>query len=338
MTAPNQIVHGDLHGNVLFAGDAAPAVVDLTPYWRPGGWAIGVLAVDAVAWVVRRSSCSVNGRTDRTGRSWCAEPRSSGSRSAWRTRGRRRTTWSPCCPRPNGWTDTCADLARRSPLRRTPQARSSRSASAGADVVGKLAMRRISVVTVELPNSWRRIGGRRNRSKPSLSRPAACRPGLVATTQAIAANRIAGLGPQASVGSDLGQSAVAVPIGDRRQHRADAGGQGVRRPGRAGDQHRQPRPVQLEHPGRRRRPGRPGPEQATASSAASATSTTPSALTSASAKSISRSTGSGSGTMCVRGRRRPSIGSSRDRSPGSPVRDGRCTGGCRRPDRPGRPR
>jgi len=50
VTAANQIVHGDLHGNVLFAGDAAPAVIDLTPYWRPAGWAIGVLAVDAVAW------------------------------------------------------------------------------------------------------------------------------------------------------------------------------------------------------------------------------------------------------------------------------------------------
>lgn len=48
VTAPSQIVHGDLHGNVLFAGNAAPAVIDLTPYWRPGGWAIGVLAVDAV--------------------------------------------------------------------------------------------------------------------------------------------------------------------------------------------------------------------------------------------------------------------------------------------------
>lgn len=50
VTAPSQIVHGDLHGNVLFAGNAAPAVIDVTPYWRPVGWAIGVLAVDAVAW------------------------------------------------------------------------------------------------------------------------------------------------------------------------------------------------------------------------------------------------------------------------------------------------
>ena len=49
VATPNQIVHGELFGNVLFAGTADPAVVDLTAYWRPVGWAIGVLAVDAVA-------------------------------------------------------------------------------------------------------------------------------------------------------------------------------------------------------------------------------------------------------------------------------------------------
>ncbi len=47
--AASQVVHGDLFGNVLFAGNAPPAVIDLTPYWRPVGWSIGVLAVDAVA-------------------------------------------------------------------------------------------------------------------------------------------------------------------------------------------------------------------------------------------------------------------------------------------------
>ena len=41
--APNQLVHGDLHGHVLFAGNAMPAVIDVAPYWRPAGWAIGVL-------------------------------------------------------------------------------------------------------------------------------------------------------------------------------------------------------------------------------------------------------------------------------------------------------
>ena len=40
----SQVVHGDLFGNVLFAGDAPPAVIDITPYWRPAGWAVGVIA------------------------------------------------------------------------------------------------------------------------------------------------------------------------------------------------------------------------------------------------------------------------------------------------------
>ena len=44
------MVHGDLFGNVLFAGSAPPAVVDITPYWRPPAWAAGVIAVDALAW------------------------------------------------------------------------------------------------------------------------------------------------------------------------------------------------------------------------------------------------------------------------------------------------
>jgi len=46
----SQLVHGDLFNSVLFAGDAPPAVIDITPYWRPVGWAVGVIAVDALAW------------------------------------------------------------------------------------------------------------------------------------------------------------------------------------------------------------------------------------------------------------------------------------------------
>lgn len=49
VTAPSQLTHGDLFGTVLFAGDADPAVVDVTPFWRPAGWASAVLAIDAVA-------------------------------------------------------------------------------------------------------------------------------------------------------------------------------------------------------------------------------------------------------------------------------------------------
>ncbi|HEY0637269.1 MAG TPA: TIGR02569 family protein [Pseudonocardiaceae bacterium] len=45
-----QIVHGDLFGNVLFAGSAAPAVIDFSAYWRPPEWAAAVIVVDALAW------------------------------------------------------------------------------------------------------------------------------------------------------------------------------------------------------------------------------------------------------------------------------------------------
>lgn len=45
-----QVVHGDLFGNVLFAGTEPPGIVDFTPYWRPMGWAAAVVVVDALAW------------------------------------------------------------------------------------------------------------------------------------------------------------------------------------------------------------------------------------------------------------------------------------------------
>lgn len=48
VSEPPQVVNADLYGTVLFAGDADPAVFDVTPFWRPAGWATAVLAVDAV--------------------------------------------------------------------------------------------------------------------------------------------------------------------------------------------------------------------------------------------------------------------------------------------------
>ncbi|MEO5832946.1 MAG: TIGR02569 family protein, partial [Nakamurella sp.] len=47
---PHQLVHGDLTGNVLFAGSAPPAVIDMTPYWRPVSWSTAIVVVDAIAW------------------------------------------------------------------------------------------------------------------------------------------------------------------------------------------------------------------------------------------------------------------------------------------------
>ena len=45
-----QVVHGDLGGNVLLADGLPPAVIDVTPYWRPTALAEGVLVADALCW------------------------------------------------------------------------------------------------------------------------------------------------------------------------------------------------------------------------------------------------------------------------------------------------
>ena len=47
---PEQVVHGDLTGNVLFSPGRPPAVIDFSPYWRPAGYAQAVAAVDALLW------------------------------------------------------------------------------------------------------------------------------------------------------------------------------------------------------------------------------------------------------------------------------------------------
>jgi uncharacterized protein (TIGR02569 family) len=46
----SQIVHGDLFGDLLFAGGAPPAVIGFSPYWRPPEWAAAVIVVDGLAW------------------------------------------------------------------------------------------------------------------------------------------------------------------------------------------------------------------------------------------------------------------------------------------------
>ncbi|TDE26506.1 TIGR02569 family protein, partial [Nonomuraea mesophila] len=47
---PSQAVHGDLPGNVLFAGGLPPAIIDWPVYWRPPSWAAAVAVVDALCW------------------------------------------------------------------------------------------------------------------------------------------------------------------------------------------------------------------------------------------------------------------------------------------------
>ena len=47
--SPDQLVHGDLFGTVLFSGSMAPGITDITPYWRPAAWAAAVAVVDAIS-------------------------------------------------------------------------------------------------------------------------------------------------------------------------------------------------------------------------------------------------------------------------------------------------
>ena len=46
----SQVVHADLGGNVLLADELAPAIIDVSPYWRPPAFAEGVVVADALCW------------------------------------------------------------------------------------------------------------------------------------------------------------------------------------------------------------------------------------------------------------------------------------------------
>jgi uncharacterized protein (TIGR02569 family) len=47
---PDQLVHADLAGNVLFADGAPPAVIDFSPLERPAGLPLAVVVVDTLTW------------------------------------------------------------------------------------------------------------------------------------------------------------------------------------------------------------------------------------------------------------------------------------------------
>lgn len=47
---PSQAVHGDLTENVLFEEGHSPAVIDVSLYWRPAGFANAVVVGDAIRW------------------------------------------------------------------------------------------------------------------------------------------------------------------------------------------------------------------------------------------------------------------------------------------------
>jgi uncharacterized protein (TIGR02569 family) len=50
IAATEQVIHGDLPGNVLFAAGQPPAVIDFTPYFRPAAFGSAIVVADAIAW------------------------------------------------------------------------------------------------------------------------------------------------------------------------------------------------------------------------------------------------------------------------------------------------
>lgn len=50
VSLPGQLVHADLVGNVLFADGLAPALIDLSLYWRPVGYSAALAVGDALTW------------------------------------------------------------------------------------------------------------------------------------------------------------------------------------------------------------------------------------------------------------------------------------------------
>jgi uncharacterized protein (TIGR02569 family) len=50
VSAPSQLIHGDLGGNVLFHDELPPAVIDFSPYWGPVAFAAAIVVADALVW------------------------------------------------------------------------------------------------------------------------------------------------------------------------------------------------------------------------------------------------------------------------------------------------
>jgi uncharacterized protein (TIGR02569 family) len=47
---PEQLIHGDMTGNILFHESLDPAVIDFSPYWRPAEYATAIILVDSIVW------------------------------------------------------------------------------------------------------------------------------------------------------------------------------------------------------------------------------------------------------------------------------------------------
>ncbi|MEV6598562.1 hypothetical protein AB0M36_17045 [Actinoplanes sp. NPDC051346] len=45
-----QLVHADLTKNVLLAPGLPPAIIDISPHWRPPAYAEGIVVADVLCW------------------------------------------------------------------------------------------------------------------------------------------------------------------------------------------------------------------------------------------------------------------------------------------------
>jgi uncharacterized protein (TIGR02569 family) len=61
---PNQLIHGDLINNILFDAHLPPAVIDVSPYWRPARYADAIIVVDAIGWNGAGAEAAVSLRDD----------------------------------------------------------------------------------------------------------------------------------------------------------------------------------------------------------------------------------------------------------------------------------
>jgi uncharacterized protein (TIGR02569 family) len=50
VTLEQQIIHGDIVGNIIFNEKEGPAVIDVTLYWRPADYAKALLVLEAICW------------------------------------------------------------------------------------------------------------------------------------------------------------------------------------------------------------------------------------------------------------------------------------------------
>lgn len=47
---PSQLIHSDLSNNVLFHDELSPAVIDISPQWRPARYAKAIVVADMIGW------------------------------------------------------------------------------------------------------------------------------------------------------------------------------------------------------------------------------------------------------------------------------------------------